>query len=68
MLAAPSPTSVAFCYAAACGSPDDVKVFKVIKDLKVPNDFFFRKSLKKEKADGVCIIRTSRSWNTFITI
>ena len=51
MLAAPSPTSVvASCHAAACGAAlTTLKSFKVIKDLKVPNDFFFRKSLKMEK-------------------
>lgn len=42
MLAAPSPTSVvASCHAAACGAAlTTLKSFKVIKDLKVPNDFF----------------------------
>lgn len=41
MLAAPSPTSVvASCHAAACGvALTTLKSFKVIKDLKVPNDF-----------------------------
>ncbi len=50
MLAAPSPTSVvASCHAAACvAALTTLKSFNVIKDLKVPNDFF-RKSLKMGK-------------------
>ncbi len=54
MLAAPSPTSVvASCHAAACGAAlTTLKSFKVIKDLKVPNDFFSQITENEKRRTG----------------
>ncbi len=49
-------SDVAFCYAGCLTAAETPKDFNVFNDLKGPNAFC-KTSLKKEKADGDCIIR-----------